>query len=127
MHASGAHVGGRNAQAIRNLPLHVEVPLELVSLGRILLHEVSRCTGSTGDRRSQGKGSRRIVHVDQWIERYRVVHISAEQVRQREDVEHTESGANRGFAAAGGIPGKANPGSEILVRGVLEIRVAGEI
>ena len=55
-----------------------------------------------------------------------MVHIAAEQVRQREDVEHAEAGANGGFAAAGGIRRQAHPRSEVLVRGIVEeIRVAG--
>src|SRR6266702_6715239 len=48
MHAPGAYVRGRDAQAIRELPLDVQVPLELVSPGRIRVHVVSRSTGCTG-------------------------------------------------------------------------------
>ena len=56
-----------------------------------------------------------------------MVEISTKQVRQRENIEHSETGANRRFAGASRIPREADPGSKIAQRRILVHGLAGSL
>src|ERR1700730_2755211 len=105
MIASGAYVGGGDAQCAGDLPLDVQIPLEFVCLRRILLDEVpSQAIGPWGMVGEVRK--RRVFGLDHGEERSGMIDVAAEKVRQRQDVEDSESGANRVLAASRRVPGK---------------------
>ena len=54
-----------------------------------------------------------------------MIEISTEQVRQWENIEHPEAGADRCFARACRVPREADPGSKIVQRRILVHGLAG--
>src|SRR5439155_12387490 len=59
------------------------------------------------------------------VKRKRVVEISTEQVRQRENIENSETGANGCLSITLRIPGQADAGSKIAQRWILDHGLAG--
>src|SRR5690349_6331468 len=106
--------------------LNVELALFFVRLRCVVLHVVAGSLiklelNLIGEERSQKSWiARRRLYNGVQVERKSVVEISAEQVWERENIEHSETGANRRPAITPRIPGEALPGSKIAQRGILD-------